>query len=262
MEYYKREREKEKTRSTVVGVSVTVCLHIVVIVLAYFKVFGAMSYLYPPPEEMSFLIEFEQEETDPIRAKTGREPQALEVDPTQPMNLVQASEAQHTGTKPNVAAEATIGPEGDVEVPEPPREKEIDRRALFSSAANVENKDTLAAQTAEKVSDGLKEGHPLGNTKEGKTSGTPNARLQGRNVLGTLPSPSYGIQAEGTIVVEILVDQYGNVQKATAGVEGTTLTDATLWANCRKAAMEAHFNVSADAPAVQKGTITYNFKLK
>lgn len=262
MEYYRKERENERRMSNVIGICVTVCLHVLVFVLAYFKVFGAMSYLYPPPEEQSMLIEFVQEEQDPLRARTGREPQALEVDPTNPMNLVQASEAQFEGRTSNLAAESTIGPDGDVEVPEPPREKEIDRRALFHAADNKAEKDTLAAQVADKVSEGLKEGHAQGNTKVGKTDGTPNARLQGRNVLGTLPSPAYGIQAEGTIVVEILVDQYGNVQKATAGVEGTTLTDASLWAACRKAAMGAHFSMKADAPAVQKGTITYNFRLK
>ena len=64
------------------------------------------------------------------------------------------------------------------------------------------------------------------------------------------------------IVVTIWVDQYGNVQKAAPGAEGTTLTDATLWAAARKAALEAHFNVEPDAPASQQGTITYNFKLK
>ena len=178
------------------------------------------------------------------------------------MNLVQQSQGQFTGKSQNVAKEATLGPDGDVEVPEPVREKEIDRRALFHSAANKSEQDTLAAQTSEKVSDKLKEGHALGNTAKGNTQGEPNARLKGRSVLGMLPSPSYSVQAEGTVVVDIWVDQYGNVTKAVAGAQGTTLTDATIWAAARSAALKAHFNMSPDAPALQQGTITYNFKLK
>ena len=57
------------------------------------------------------------------------------------------------------------------------------------------------------------------------------------------------------------MDNYGQVQKAVAGAEGTTVTDQNLWQAARKAALGAHFNMSADAPPLQKGTITYVFKL-
>ena len=60
---------------------------------------------------------------------------------------------------------------------------------------------------------------------------------------------------------QALTDNYGNVQKAVAGAEGTTVTDKTLWQAARKAALGAHFNMSAEAPPLQQGTITYIFKL-
>lgn len=91
------------------------------------------------------------------------------------------------------------------------------------------------------------------------TTAEPNARLAGRTVNGTLPKPTYDVQASGKVVVEIWVDAYGNVQKAVSGVEGTTVSDRNLWQAARKAALGAHFNMSADAPALQKGTITYVF---
>jgi TonB family protein len=112
------------------------------------------------------------------------------------------------------------------------------------------------------VTDALKAGHALGNTKVGETSGEPKANLKGRTLNGTLPRPSYPVQANGTVVVKIWVDNYGTVQKAIAGAEGTTVTDKELWNAARKAAMRASFNMSADAPAMQEGTITYIFKLK
>ena len=151
---------------------------------------------------------------------------------------------------------------GDVDIKDPEPKKEIDRRALFRTADNKTQKDTLAAQTAREVSDALKAGHAQGNTRTGETSGEPNAKLTGRSVNGTLPRPTYAVQASGKVVVEIWVDNYGTVQKAVAGAEGTTVTDKTLWQAARKAALGAHFNMSADAPAMQKGTITYVFNLK
>lgn len=223
---------------------------------------GGYTYLDPPPPEREqILIEFEQVEVQkPKQRRDGTQPRAEE--PSKEIKLVQQSEAQNLGTKTNEAQEATVGDKGDVEVPEPPRKKEINRRALFSAANNKTEKDTLAAQTAREVTDALKAGHALGNTKTGETSGEPKANLKGRTLNGTLPRPYYPVQATGTVVVDIWVDNYGTVQKAVPGADGTTVTDKDLWNEARKAAMKASFNMSADAPAMQKGTITYIFKLK
>ena len=74
-----------------------------------------------------------------------------------------------------------------------------------------------------------------------------------------MPVPSYDGTVSGTVVVQVWVDNYGQVQKAVAGVEGTTISDQAIWQAARKAALGAHFNMSADAPALQEGTITYMF---
>ncbi len=260
MEEYKQKRATQETRSRIIGLALVASVHIA---LCVFGVFSGFTYIYPPPQEKSILIEFDEiPEPRPVKVKAGREPRAEQVDRTKHVNLVQQSEGQHVGKKQNVAMESTIGPDGDVEVPEPPREKEINKKALFASANNKTQKDTLAAQTGSKVSDALKEGHAQGNTNKGKTTGEPNARLKGRNVKGTLPSPAYAVQQSGTVVVAIWVNQYGEVEKAIPGAEGTTVTDKTLWNAARQAAMKAHFNTDANAPAMQEGTITYIFTLK
>lgn len=256
---YRQERERQERKSTVIGIALAVGMHVVVCGVCSFSGF---KYLYPPPQEQSILIEFEELKQPPVKVKAGRQPRAEQIDKSKPIKLVQASEAQHKGSKLNEAKEAAVDAHGDVEVPQPPREKEIDRRALFNSANNPAQKDTLAAQTANKVSDALKEGHASGNTKKGTATGEPNARLKGRNTVGTLPTPAYDVQKSGTVVVKIWVDQYGTVQKAIPGAEGTTITDQTLWNAARNAAKKAHFTMSSDAPALQEGTITYIFKLK
>ena len=86
-----------------------------------------------------------------------------------------------------------------------------------------------------------------------------NAYLTGRSVVGTLTKPSYDVTQEGIVVVQIKVDQYGNVTEAIPGVEGTTISNKDLWNASRNAAMKSHFNTKADAPVVQVGTITYVF---
>ncbi len=260
MEQYLRERERQERKSRVTGVALTASAHVALLICCFF-----MGYTYldpPPPEQEQILIEFEEPEISrPRQTWNGTRPQAYEPDPTKAINLVQRAESPIEGTKANEAPESVIDDFGDVEVEQPKREKEIDRRALFSAADNKTQKDTLAQQTARDVKDALKAGHASGNTRTGETAGEPNAKLAGRSVNGTLPKPSYGVQESGKVVVDIWVDQYGTVQKAVAGADGTTVTDKTLWQAARKAALGAHFNMSADAPALQKGTITYIFKL-
>ena len=87
---------------------------------------------------------------------------------------------------------------------------------------------------------------------------TAHAILTGRSINGALPS--FFSDKTGKVVVDIWVDNYGTVQKAEAGAEGTTVTDSELWSKARSSAMRASFNMSADAPAMQKGTITYTLK--
>lgn len=260
MEQYLKERERQEKKSRVTGAALTILLHITLVACCFLTGF---TYLDPPPpEQEQIIIDFEEPEIQkPRQTWDGTTPRATQPDPSKDINLVQRSEAQNEGSKSNEAPEATVDNTGDVEVPEPERKKEIDRRALFSAADNKTQKDTLAPQTARDPSDALKAGHAEGNTRTGETSGEPNAKLAGRSVNGTLPRPSYAVQKDGIVVVEIWVDNYGTVQKAVAGAEGTTVTDKTLWQAARKAALGAHFNMSADAPALQKGTITYIFRL-
>ena len=79
---------------------------------------------------------------------------------------------------------------------------------------------------------------------------------------GGIKLPVYKEQESGVVVVDIWVDNYGNVVKAVPGGDGTTVMNKALLAAARNSALETHFNVSAEAPAMQEGTITYYFNLK
>lgn len=77
-----------------------------------------------------------------------------------------------------------------------------------------------------------------------------------------LPPPKYDYQGEGRVVVEITVDKQGKVVQAVPGIKGSTTLDEYLLKVAKDAALEAQFESKQDAPPVQKGTITYNFRLK
>ncbi|MCF0165501.1 MAG: TonB family protein [Bacteroidales bacterium] len=253
--------EQKDNKSRLIGLASTLGANGFILLLL---ALNGLKYLDPPPPEMGFLMEMEYDEPKPqpekIEVAAGKEPRAEKASPNRDIKLVQRSEGQHQGTKTNAAREATIGEDGDVEVYEPKREKEIDNRALFSAANNSE-KDTLAAQVAKKVSDALTAGHPEGNTRTGNTEGEPSAKLEGRSVMGSLPLPNYKMQKAGKVVVKIWVNREGKVTRAVAGAAGTT-ADQSLWQAARDAALQAHFNTSATAPESQEGTITYIFKLQ
>ena len=242
-------------RANWIGIGLTAVFHALLLVLCFSS---GLKYIYPPPQEQAVLMEF-PEEPLPEQVEVGSEPRSETPDPEAPVQLVKRSESPVKGTKANEAEEATVGDDGDVEVPEPKRE--IDRRALFPSAAN-NKKDTLAPQTSSQPSPRFDEGHASGNTMTGSSDGEPSARLAGRNVVGSLLKPSYGVQKSGRVVVKISVDREGNVTDAIPGVEGTSVTDRSLWSAAREAALQAHFNANPKAPVSQEGTITYIFKLQ
>lgn len=73
-----------------------------------------------------------------------------------------------------------------------------------------------------------------------------------------LPIPVFKCEYGGKVVVEISVNRKGAVQKAIV-VEAESERDDCLWRVAVDAAERSRFNEKADAPALQKGSITYLF---
>jgi len=262
MQPYLRTRGKREKDANVTGLVVTGVVHVVAAIVCL--LFG-LTYLYPPPPELSFLVDFTEEmeiaEEKYIPADNGLEAQAQDADPDNDVEMVQRAESPYESTKPNTTPATKPDAHGDVETPQPETPSTLDPRASFPGMSNPNNNSTTP-HTAENAGDGYHAGQPDGNTNTGKTEGTASAQLKGRTVQGSIHKPTYEAQVEGTVVVAIKVDQYGKVIEATAGAPGTTVTDATLWNAARNAAMKTSFNSSASAPAIQEGTITYIFKLR
>ncbi len=141
-------------------------------------------------------------------------------------------------------------------------ERTVNTRALYSGKNNGTSTGSEGVAGG-KGNQGSKFGSVNSNNHSGDSrgSGGTTFSLAGRNPL-KLPSPEYKNQIEGKVVVEITVDKQGKVTKAVAGVRGSTTLDERLLEAAEKAAMRANFDVSANAPAFQKGTITYHFILQ
>lgn len=128
-------------------------------------------------------------------------------------------------------------------------ETKIDQNALFTKGR---------VKKGSGGSTGVGEGSGKGSGGEGGGSGI-SFSLAGRGSK-SLPLPTATSSENGSIVVEIRVDQEGNVVFAKAVWKGTTLTDTNLWRRCEQAAKKSKFTAKPDAPELDPGTITYIFR--
>lgn len=128
-------------------------------------------------------------------------------------------------------------------------ETKIDQNALFTKGR---------VKKGSGGSTGVGEGSGKGSGGEGGGSGI-SFSLAGRGSK-SLPEPTATSSENGSIVVEIRVDQEGNVVFAKAVWKGTTLTDTNLWRRCEQAAKKSKFTAKPDALELQPGKITYIFR--
>lgn len=129
-------------------------------------------------------------------------------------------------------------------------ETKIDQNALFTKGR---------VKKGSGGSTGVGEGSGKGSGGEGGGSGI-SFSLAGRGSKSGFPKPTATSSENGSIVVEIRVDQEGYVVSAKVKMKGTTLWDTNLWRRCEQAAKNSKFTANPDAPELQQGTITYIFR--
>jgi TonB family protein len=96
-------------------------------------------------------------------------------------------------------------------------------------------------------------------TGPGVGSGSgPSFSLVGRT-RRILPTPEYKSDNQGRVVINVLVDQEGNVVEAEFNSGLSTTSDIQLRNAALEAARRSKFSVKLDATVVQRGTITYQF---
>lgn len=279
------------------GIVGTTIIHLILLVLLVFA-----SFSVPPPPEMEegILVNFGTDETglgmiepsppavqettappasanatiktedEPlITQNTEEAPEVKKVDPEAEKKKLEKIEAAKI-LKEKIEAERIVKAQEDIErrrvEAELKRQSDIMNRTK-NALANSKNAGTNS----------LGEGIAGGPGNQGVTTGSIDSKvrgdgsglgdkgisydLQGRG-FQALPSPKYDYQGEGRVVVEVSVDRMGKVIQAIPGSKGSTTLDSYLLKVAKEAALQASFEVKPDAPAVQKGTITYNFILK
>ena len=272
-------------------------IHLVILLLLVFVAFT----VHPPPEkEEGILVNFGTDETglgiiepsppavqeqssppaasaakvkteeDPLLTQNTEEaPEVKKVDPEAVKRKLEKMEVAKK-LREQKEAERIIKVQEDIErkkiEAEQQRQTDIMNRTK-NALANSKNAGTNS--TSEGIAGGTgNQGDPNGSVNSkvrGAGSGTGDKGisydLQGRG-FQKLPPPKYDYQGEGRVVVEVSVDRQGKVIQAVPGIKGSTTLDEYLLKVAKDAAMEARFEVKPDGPAIQKGTITYNFILK
>lgn len=95
------------------------------------------------------------------------------------------------------------------------------------------------------------------NNSDGKVSGV-SFELGGRESV-FLQKPIFNPPVEGKIIVSVIVDREGKVIYASTVTKGTTIPDIKLRQQAENTARKSLFTPDKDAPAEQRGTITYVF---
>lgn len=256
---------------------ITVILHVLLILLLIF--FG-LKYLDPPPEN-GIAINFGTSEVGSGEVQPKETIQSAPKPTTnpvvaQPKPVVEEVVTQETEEAPVIAKKTEKKP---VVQPKPVEPKKVEPAKQPDPTPSKSTTDALSSILNGPKSDGTASGGE-GNDRvagdKGSRDGDPNASDYYGNGLGLDGDGNYKLggrralnkerivqdcNESGLVVVQIEVNQNGEVTKAIPGVKGTTNNTPCLTDPARRAALATRFNSDPKAPSKQVGTITYNFKL-
>lgn len=172
--------------------------------------------------------------------------------------------AVKSSNNPEVTAKPIEAPvtTNDHSQAEEEKEPVVNQNALYKG--NQSDGDGGGDGTSEQAGNqGAQTGNNLSTSYEGTGSGGGGIAL---NLTGryftSRPTLQDDGQSTGKIAVQITVDRSGNIKTAKAGVRGTTISSAALWAKCEQAVMRAKLNPIAKGPELQAGTVVFTFILR
>ena len=279
------------SKEKLIGVIATVLLHALAVLLLYFLVLDPP----PAPEEQGvevMIMEIEPEVEELEEPEYQEIPNAL-ADASTPADLAPESQEDAPPALPIDPAPVedpinTQEIEKSVVVkkdkPKEPKKKKpltpemLEKQREEAERKKREREEALARKAVNKdVSGAFGKGNKMKNQKDGNDSGRTKGKTGGKAIdsgkgvsvkvgnrklgAGGLVTPVYNKQAEGKVVVNVVVDPSGNVVRASinAGLSNTTnqgLRNAAL-----AAANKTKFN-EIEGVDNERGTITYIFRLK
>ena len=211
------------------------------------------------PSEQDLIVQ-KEEETVAVPARkqeTKKEtPKPAVTTPRQP-TAQEKAEADRRAAEARAEAERKAAEEAAAE------QQRQAQAAARSRVSGAFGRGTQMGSRGNTESEGL-QGSPDGNSDTGATEGVGgygSYSLGGRSIgPGGLPRPTYNVQEEGRVVVDITVNPAGQVI-ATGINRQTNTVSAALRRAAEEAAKKARFN-EVSGTNNQTGTITYYFKLK
>lgn len=249
------------------ALTTTVVIHIVLILLF---IFTGMSYMEPPPPEEGILINFgfDNQGSGEIQTQSNvqSEKQIVKEQITQeasPSKSVQDEMlTQETEEAPKVNTEKSESIREEEVVKEEPKPSQELSDAMSKWKNKSDDKSSSDGNTGKQGD----QGDPSGSLESGSYVGGSGGsgfsfNLNGRKMIAK-PRIKDVSQDEGKVVVDIIVDKYGKVVRATPGVRGSTTTSNILYKIAREAALSTKFDTNIDAPEQQKGQIVFTFLVK
>lgn len=237
MKGYIRDRERQDKISRWTGIGLTAAIHLIVVCTL---VLSGFQKTYPPPPE-KILVEFvavDELELPEQRPQKRGDAESDVVDTEKPVEEVVAAESPLVSTTRNDATASKPTPTGDVEIPETP-ETPLDPKASFPGHSQRDTSNT--SQGAREATGNLTPGQPQGGS-QGSVDGYANAVVVGRSIktAGKLKS---GGNKQGTVFIDIIVDQNGKVISATYNLNKSDTTEKDLIDKAIAAAKDCVFTV-------------------
>ncbi len=258
-------KDKEKRK----GLITTVVVHVVLIIL--FSIFG-LSYIEPTPEEgitINFgfddagMNDFQNETPSETNEDAPTETITAEPEPVEQVeDEIITQDAEDAPSIDDKKEE----PKEEIKTIEMPKEEAKPDKNLSNALDKWKNKKNDQGggdgNTGEVGDQGSLEGKKDSKSYVGGPSGNGGVgySLAGRNMISSPPIQDDS-QNEGKVVVDIIVDKYGKVLRATPGARGSTTANSQLYKKAKEAALKTKFNANPEAAEEQKGQMTFIFIL-
>ncbi len=258
-----KEHKKDR-RKAILG---SIIFHLV---LALFFIFYGLKEPHPPRKEK--MVSINMDFGTQLKGSGQTESQTEDQEKTssqQQEQQKQQEEEQQTSQKTATQQESPVTAKdekegeqkGEEQKEEKEEQKEVSEELKEAQKQFQDMEDDGGGGEGDDEQSG-NEGDPGGQPEgEGSLPGAGGSwKLSGRKILQK-PQPEKPDE-EGKVVIDIWVDQQGNVIRTSPNLSKSNTTSDKLLKLAEDAAKKAKFNPSPDAAVEQKGTFTFVFELR